>query len=164
AQGGPEDGRQAGAVAEDDRGQAQQVVLGDHARRAGERGDARAHDRQAPRGGGQGRWQQADHRPLRALRAGRGHRDGEEGRLRGPAGGRRGGGAPPPRPPPPPPPPPPPGGGGGRGGVCPPPPRGGGGGGGGGAMSLCAVSVDIDEIHHYFAIHGLSAPPSANLH
>ncbi len=24
---------------------------------------------------------------------------------------------------------------------------------------LCAVSVDLDEIHHYFAIHGLPAPP-----
>jgi peptidoglycan-N-acetylglucosamine deacetylase len=26
---------------------------------------------------------------------------------------------------------------------------------------LCAVSVDIDEIHHYFAIHGLGAPRGA---
>jgi hypothetical protein len=26
---------------------------------------------------------------------------------------------------------------------------------------LCAVSVDIDELHHYFAIHGLSAPATA---
>jgi hypothetical protein len=28
----------------------------------------------------------------------------------------------------------------------------------------CAVSVDLDEIHHYFAIHGLAAPPGAALH
>lgn len=26
---------------------------------------------------------------------------------------------------------------------------------------LCAVSVDLDELHHYFAIHGLSAPSEA---
>ena len=28
-------------------------------------------------------------------------------------------------------------------------------------MRLCSVSVDLDEIVHYFGIHGLSAPPSA---
>jgi hypothetical protein len=27
---------------------------------------------------------------------------------------------------------------------------------------LCAVSVDIDEVHHYFAIHGLAPPPAAS--
>lgn len=26
-------------------------------------------------------------------------------------------------------------------------------------MKLCAVSVDLDEVHHYFAIHGLAVPP-----
>jgi len=25
-------------------------------------------------------------------------------------------------------------------------------------MKLCAVSVDLDEIHHYYRIHGLGAP------
>ena len=28
-------------------------------------------------------------------------------------------------------------------------------------MRLAAVSVDLDEIHHYFAIHGLTAPGDA---
>src|SRR5262249_42399810 len=27
------------------------------------------------------------------------------------------------------------------------------------AVKLCAVSVDLDEIHHYFGIHGLPPPP-----
>jgi peptidoglycan-N-acetylglucosamine deacetylase len=31
-------------------------------------------------------------------------------------------------------------------------------------VKLCAVSVDLDEIHHYFAIHGLPAPPGSALH
>src|SRR5579883_1512399 len=31
-----------------------------------------------------------------------------------------------------------------------------------GAARLCAVSVDLDEIPNYFAIHGLSAPAGAN--
>jgi hypothetical protein len=32
------------------------------------------------------------------------------------------------------------------------------------ALRLCAVSVDLDEIHHYYAIHGLGAPPPAAAH
>ena len=28
-------------------------------------------------------------------------------------------------------------------------------------MRLCAVSVDLDEIPNYFAIHGLEAEPAA---
>jgi peptidoglycan/xylan/chitin deacetylase (PgdA/CDA1 family) len=31
-------------------------------------------------------------------------------------------------------------------------------------MKLCAVSVDLDEIHHYFSIHGLPPPADAALH
>jgi peptidoglycan-N-acetylglucosamine deacetylase len=31
-------------------------------------------------------------------------------------------------------------------------------------LRLCAISVDLDEIHHYYAIHGLGAPPSAAAH
>jgi len=31
-------------------------------------------------------------------------------------------------------------------------------------MRRCAISVDLDEIHHYFAIHGLGAPPAASAH
>jgi peptidoglycan/xylan/chitin deacetylase (PgdA/CDA1 family) len=29
-------------------------------------------------------------------------------------------------------------------------------------LKLCAVSVDLDEIHHYFAIHGLPASPASH--
>jgi peptidoglycan-N-acetylglucosamine deacetylase len=29
---------------------------------------------------------------------------------------------------------------------------------------VCAISVDLDEIHHYFAIHGLAAPAPAAAH
>jgi hypothetical protein len=31
-------------------------------------------------------------------------------------------------------------------------------------MKLCAVSIDLDEIHHYFAIHGLGVPEGVALH
>ncbi len=31
-------------------------------------------------------------------------------------------------------------------------------------MRVCAISVDLDEIHHYYAIHGLGPPPPAAAH
>ncbi len=31
-------------------------------------------------------------------------------------------------------------------------------------MRVCAISVDLDEIHHYYAIHGLAAPSPAAAH
>jgi hypothetical protein len=31
-------------------------------------------------------------------------------------------------------------------------------------MRVCAISVDLDEIHHYYAIHGLAPPPAAAAH
>jgi peptidoglycan-N-acetylglucosamine deacetylase len=31
-------------------------------------------------------------------------------------------------------------------------------------LRLCAISVDLDEIHHYYAIHGLGAAPAATGH
>jgi peptidoglycan/xylan/chitin deacetylase (PgdA/CDA1 family) len=31
-------------------------------------------------------------------------------------------------------------------------------------LRLCAISVDLDEIHHYYAIHGLGAPPATAAH
>jgi peptidoglycan-N-acetylglucosamine deacetylase len=31
-------------------------------------------------------------------------------------------------------------------------------------LRLCAISVDLDEIHHYYAIHGLGAAPPAAAH
>jgi peptidoglycan/xylan/chitin deacetylase (PgdA/CDA1 family) len=32
------------------------------------------------------------------------------------------------------------------------------------ARHLCAISVDLDEVHHYFAIHGSTPPAGAALH
>jgi len=32
------------------------------------------------------------------------------------------------------------------------------------ARPLCAISVDLDEVHHYFAIHGSTPPASAAVH
>src|SRR5687767_3850168 len=29
---------------------------------------------------------------------------------------------------------------------------------------VCAISVDLDEIHHYYAIHGLAAPAAPAAH
>ncbi len=77
--------------------------------------------RQGPRDDGR-------HRSLRPLRARRGHRPREQGRLRGRGreDGRRLRGRPPMA-----------------------------------APRLCAVSIDLDEVHHYFSIHGLDDGGSA---